>query len=659
MSRKKIGGIIMTVMLCIAAVISIGVVATGEETTTMSISDEMLAVLKKLEGFSPTAYWDYQQYSIGYGSKCPDKKYYPVSDGGQGLEITEEYAEELLKNELEYFESELNGFINHFDLTLTQNQYDALVSFSYNVGATWMRDTKTWQYKSTGNLNSAIISGNTGSNFIYSLMLWSMAGKPERHILINRRIVETNVYANGVYSEDPTNTSLAPSRYRIAFMDANGGKVNYDEHGFDAEDPVAIKTVLTSSPVGPDETGVQVTYEFDGWYTERVGGTKVETLDSSIATGTVLYAHWKTPGGTPVTIPQTDTGMKVTVTLTGNNVNVRSGPETYYQSLYKAQKGDVFEIEEVKSRGGMLWGRSGDKWVALMYTDYNTVIAKTLPMWAKVTATTLNVRTGPGTGNALVENVQKVQGDLVRVTEWKTDETVMWGKIDEGWIALPYVTFENVIPPDKTVKSVEIRKNPDKLSYVHKAESLDPTGGQLLVTYEDDSRSIVNITSEMVSGFDNTNVGPNELTVTYGGMTATVNIQIVKAKVVFTMDDDSVISEKEYLYGDTVEIPRDPTRDVNGAYYYVFTGWDKEVSTSCNGSVTYKAVFAQKLIDGDCNGDGYVTDQDAIYLLRHVYFPDLYPIEQPTDYTKDGKTTDQDAIYLLRHVYFPDLYPLT
>lgn len=665
MSRKKLSGIFAAIVLVIAVIISIGIVAAGEEiqaqstTETMKISNEMLAVLKKLEGFNKHAYWDYQQYSIGYGSKCPEGKenyYLSVKDGGQGHEISEKDAEELLRGELEYFEREVNGFISHFGLTLAQNQYDALVSFSYNVGANWMRNTSTWEYKSTGNLNSAILSGDTGSHFIYGMMLWSMAGDPERHILINRRIVETNMYVNGVYPEDPTNASLAPARYRIAFMDGNGGVVNYNEHGFDAEKPIAIKTQFTSKPTGPDETGVQVTYEFDGWYTERVGGTKVETLDASIVTGTVLYAHWKTPTGTPVTIPETNTGMKVTVTMITNDVNVRSGPETYYQSLYKAKKGDVFEIEEVKSRGGLLWGKDGDKWIALTYTDYNTVISNMLPMWGKVTSNTLNVHTDASADKKVTATKQK--GDLVLVTAWKTDETIMWGKIEEGWVELPYVTFDGVGSPSQTVKAISINKNPTKLSYVHKAESLDLTGGKILVTYADNSTSLMDITANMVTGFDNSKVGTNVLTITYGGKTTKLNVQIVKAKVVFKMDNGTVISTKEYLYGDTVAVPANPTKPADSNGYYVFKSWNKEVVTPCNGNAEYTAVFEQKKFTGDCNSDGKLTDQDAIYLLRHAYFPDNYPTGEPVDYNKDGNITDQDAIYLLRHIYFPSNYPL-
>ena len=38
---------------------------------TLKVSDELLRVLKQLEGFSPYAFWDYKQWSIGYGSECP------------------------------------------------------------------------------------------------------------------------------------------------------------------------------------------------------------------------------------------------------------------------------------------------------------------------------------------------------------------------------------------------------------------------------------------------------------------------------------------------------------------------------------------------------------------------------------------------------------
>ena len=578
----------------------------------MHVSDELLRVLKLLEGFSEYAYWDYKQYSIGYGSKCPEgmETYY------QNNPISEAYAEELLRKELDAFETTVNKFIERHSLTLEQHQYDALISFTYNTGYAWN--------STTGNLVTAVISGDTGSHMLYGLMLWGMAGN--RHILVNRRIVELNMYANAVYPVDPHKAEAVPDRYRIAFMDGNGGTVKYDEHGFDAEQPIAIKTVFSSYPSGPDETGAWVTYVLDGWYTERIGGTKVEVMDTSIPTGTVLYAHWKTPSGTPVVIPQLVSGLTFKVTVTGTNVNVRSGPDTYFASLTKANPGEVLEITDVVSRGGLLWGRFGDRWISLKYTDYNDVLKKELPKWGKVTGTTLNVRTGAGTDYALVEGAQKKQNDLVLVTEWKTDGSMMWGKIEEGWVALPYVTFDGVLPPNQTVQTIEIAQNPAKLTYVQQVEALDITGGKLLVTYADGSTATVDITAEMVTGFDNTNVGVNTITVTFEEKTATFEVVIVKAKVVFQLEDGTILSEKEYLFGETIEIPADPTKPVDSNGYYIFSGWDKEIANTCDGNAVYTAQFECKELIGDINKDTFINDRDVLYLLDHVLFGDKYPL---------------------------------
>ena len=36
--------------------------------------------------------------------------------------------------------------------------------------------------------------------------------------------------------------------------------------------------------------------------------------------------------------------------------------------------------------------------------------------------------------------------------------------------------------------------------------------------------------------------------------------------------------------------------------------------------------FAETFENGDMNGDGQLNKDDAIYLLRHVVFPDKYPL---------------------------------
>jgi len=64
------------------------------------------------------------------------------------------------------------------------------------------------------------------------------------------------------------------------------------------------------------------------------------------------------------------------------------------------------------------------------------------------------------------------------------------------------------------------------------------------------------------------------------------------------------------------------------------------------------------VLAGDMNGDGEITDADAIYLLRYTLFGDAYPLHADGDVNCDGGITDADAIYLLRYTLFGDLYPL-
>ena len=60
---------------------------------------------------------------------------------------------------------------------------------------------------------------------------------------------------------------------------------------------------------------------------------------------------------------------------------------------------------------------------------------------------------------------------------------------------------------------------------------------------------------------------------------------------------------------------------------------------------------------GDMDGNFVLDEDDAIYLLRHVIFPDKYPVANG-NVNGDKKINEDDAIYLLRHVIFPDKYPL-
>ena len=56
------------------------------------------------------------------------------SDVKKGMIITEEEAENLLKKDLKKIEGVLNYSLQHDNITLNQNQFDACISFIFNLG---------------------------------------------------------------------------------------------------------------------------------------------------------------------------------------------------------------------------------------------------------------------------------------------------------------------------------------------------------------------------------------------------------------------------------------------------------------------------------------------------------------------------------------------
>lgn len=94
----------------------------------MQISDKGIALIKQFEGCKLTAYQDsVGVWTIGYGWTQPvDGK--PIR---AGMTIKQETAEHLLKTGLVSYESDVSRLVK---VGLTQWQFDALVSFTYNLG---------------------------------------------------------------------------------------------------------------------------------------------------------------------------------------------------------------------------------------------------------------------------------------------------------------------------------------------------------------------------------------------------------------------------------------------------------------------------------------------------------------------------------------------
>lgn len=430
-------------------------VETDPPADGMITSDDLIALLKFEEGFCKYPVWDYSQYTVGYGTRCPDNmlSYYRANG------ITDAEAEALLRSTLANTEYLINTkLIDRYNLDMTQGQFDALVAFSYNMGPGWITSPSQ-------NIHQQVAAGATGNTIIDALSRWCKAGGAVKSFLVRRRLSESYMYIEGKYAHTP------PSNYCYVIYNGNGGSTSQSVQGYNAD--------YKGAPTG---TASHSSYSFAGWYTSPTGGVKVDVLTQEYDKAT-LYAHWE---GVSYREPELF-DEPITVKVTTSNVNLRKGPGTNYAIVGRANTGDQYQIWQIEAGGSYTWGYYKGGWIALEYTNYEDVVsgneeeptepevtepeetpAPTEPEPTEPEATApaktvtgvvnadpyLCVRKGPGTGYATVDTLRT--GERVEITEQKTVGSMIWGKISNGWISMSYVTvkedFESETdkPPEST-----------------------------------------------------------------------------------------------------------------------------------------------------------------------------------------------------------------
>ena len=393
------------------------------EKNGFSASRDCIAILKAEEGFSQKPYWDYMQYTVGYGTRCPDDKLAYYNEYG----ITEAEAEALLQVYLDRFAESINvDFIQKHGLTLNQNQFDALMLLSYNCGTNWIySDTNS-------NLRKSIIAGATGSEIVDRFSRWCNAGGQIKTYLLRRRLCEANIYLNGVYSQ------VIPDNFGYVLYDANGGTSPVTVQGFD--------TVLTAAII---PTPTRDGYTFDGWYTSKTEGEKITVLDGKVR-NTRLYARWLDGAGTNPDVEAEASGIKVTVDT--YELLIRQGPGTNYSIVGSFFDGEQVTITKTESGSGYIWGQCSKGWICLKYTNYNQVVedekedtvetpaAPVSKMGTVKVSSYLCVRSGPSTGYSVVSKLYN--GTRVEILEQKIAGSMVWGKIASGWISMDYVVLD-------------------------------------------------------------------------------------------------------------------------------------------------------------------------------------------------------------------------
>jgi len=144
----------------------------------MRISENGIEFIRQLEGEKLTAYPDIVGiWTIGVGhTGFVDGK--PVA---RGMAITKEKSKEILTADLKRFESAVNNAVK---VTLTQNQFDALVSLAFNIGeGAFARSTLV------NKLNAGDKKGAAEQ-----FLVWKNAGGRVSQGLLNRRQKEKAMF---------------------------------------------------------------------------------------------------------------------------------------------------------------------------------------------------------------------------------------------------------------------------------------------------------------------------------------------------------------------------------------------------------------------------------------------------------------------------------
>jgi len=182
---------------CIAVVLGMGMCAglpvSAATSAELTISQNGIDFIKAREGFSAKCYYDGAQSSIGYGTKCGTKAH------ASGLHsITKAAAEVAMRQEI------VSSYIPNVrrqtsGLQMNQNQFDALVSFTYNTGGgtSMIKNSPLVKY-----LRGEMSQAAAASAFESYVVTNSATGKVDSG-LKNRRRLEAKLFFSGVNPNPP------------------------------------------------------------------------------------------------------------------------------------------------------------------------------------------------------------------------------------------------------------------------------------------------------------------------------------------------------------------------------------------------------------------------------------------------------------------------
>lgn len=153
------------------------------------ITTKGIDLIKKFEGFSSDVYTCPSGYeTIGYGHLIQESESFNDA-------ISKEEAEKLLRVDVRYAEM---GVLNLIHVPMTNNQFDALVSFTFNLGIGALQRS-TLRKKVNLKLNSEVA---------HEFSRWTFAkGKRLKGLMLRRKIESDHYFGVDQDSEQEVNSA--------------------------------------------------------------------------------------------------------------------------------------------------------------------------------------------------------------------------------------------------------------------------------------------------------------------------------------------------------------------------------------------------------------------------------------------------------------------
>jgi len=109
--------------------------------------------------------------------------------------ITKEEAHELMLSDIKDLQEYLDKFLHDNSIVLNQHQYDALISFTFLAGISWLVEYT--------DLRNILTSGNiTYEKMHREFMEWLMINKKREKDVYRRRMDELDIFFYGAYKTD-------------------------------------------------------------------------------------------------------------------------------------------------------------------------------------------------------------------------------------------------------------------------------------------------------------------------------------------------------------------------------------------------------------------------------------------------------------------------